>query len=65
MGRTGTVLAGNLNLKMIGYLIYLGMECNKAIVKLRKERKGSIQTYKQEDFLKEYEKSLVQSKNSN
>src|SRR5690606_38959416 len=44
LGRTGTMLAA--------YLIAKGMPVSEAIKKLRKERKGSIQTNKQEDSLK-------------
>lgn len=50
MGRTGTVLAA--------YLIYKGTPATEAISSLRKMRKGSIQTNKQEDSLKEFEKNL-------
>ena len=50
MGRTGTMLAG--------YMIAKGMDAGQAIPLLRKARKGSIQTFKQEDGLKELEQRL-------
>eukprot|EP01080_Neovahlkampfia_damariscottae_P011104 gene11104-3811_t len=52
-GRTGTMLAA--------YLIAKGESCEDVIPKLRKMRKGSIQTYKQEDGLKEFE-SFIKKK---
>eukprot|EP00009_Paramoeba_aestuarina_P006855 CAMPEP_0201517252 /NCGR_PEP_ID=MMETSP0161_2-20130828/8407_1 /ASSEMBLY_ACC=CAM_ASM_000251 /TAXON_ID=180227 /ORGANISM="Neoparamoeba aestuarina, Strain SoJaBio B1-5/56/2" /LENGTH=183 /DNA_ID=CAMNT_0047914697 /DNA_START=314 /DNA_END=865 /DNA_ORIENTATION=- len=55
MGRTGTMLAS--------YLIREGMPAQDAIKKLRKERKGSIQTFKQEDGLKAYQAYVERSIN--
>ena len=37
---------------LASYLIKEGMPAQEAIKKLRKERRGSIQTFKQEDGLK-------------
>ena len=54
-GRTGTMLAA--------YLISKGENAIEAITKLRKIRKGSIQTYKQEDALKEFENHMKKIKN--
>ena len=52
MGRTGTMLAAYL----IAHQMYTA---EKAIKKLRKLRKGSIQTFKQEDGLRAYEQWLL------
>jgi atypical dual specificity phosphatase len=48
MGRTGTVLACLL-VSMRNYT------ARDAIQHVRKKRRGSVQTYKQEDFIKEFE----------
>jgi len=50
MGRTGTMLAA--------YLVWKGSPATQAIATLRKLRKGSVQTFKQEDGVKDFEAHL-------
>jgi atypical dual specificity phosphatase len=59
-GRTGTMLAAYLICKLISFLTRpaQGTPAEEAIAKLRNLRKGSIQTFKQEDSLKLFEKNF-------
>jgi atypical dual specificity phosphatase len=63
-GRTGTMLAAYLiclNLICVNFSAK-GMPAEEAITKLRSLRKGSIQTFKQEDALKLFEKTIKDQK---
>lgn len=51
MGRTGTVLACLL-------VYYCHLSAAEAVKLVREKRRGSVQTYKQEDFVKDFEKFL-------
>jgi atypical dual specificity phosphatase len=55
MGRTGTVLAA--------WLVYKHkIPANEAIETLRSKRKGSVQTFRQEDGIKEFEVKISSTK---
>ena len=53
MGRTGTVLACLL-------VYYYGLSAKEAVAFVRGKRRGSVQTYKQEDFVGEFERFLLE-----
>ena len=48
-GRTGTVLAA--------YLVTQGMTAGEAIRKVRELRPGSVETYEQEQMIREWERN--------